>query len=200
MPRPTAAPGRARPFQSQRRRLDADGAKRDLRWSLTIVAAASILGVAVGYSSFQPDAVGSGAAVFALAGDGTSVFLQIAGRNLAATGLLLSGYVTLGATTLLGVLFTSGWIGSTVHAVQAAAGWGTVSPWVVSYLPLEFGGLMVAATAGLLVLTSLVRAATVGRPLDRDHLPGQFLRLAAAAVALISIGAAAETLLILAQR
>ncbi|GAB3564397.1 hypothetical protein GCM10027405_20440 [Arthrobacter alkaliphilus] len=84
-------------------------------------------------------------------------FPQILGRNIGAALVLYSGVATLGLTTLLGAGILALYVGATVslgvHSVGSA---GLVAD-VIWYVPFEFLGLVMAATAGFQPVAGLAR-------------------------------------------
>jgi uncharacterized membrane protein SpoIIM required for sporulation len=190
MSQPTATPGIA-PHPSGVTALNAVTGVAALVAGLTAAA-----GVAVGALSFEAGATPASGGVFALDGDDTAVLLQILTRNLAAALLLFSGFVTAGTTTVLGLLFVASWVGAGTSAVAAETGLDAVSPLVLLYLPLEFAGLLLAATAGLLPIAGLIRRFASTSSVPRVSTSRRALLLLAVAVAVIVLGACLETLVI----
>jgi uncharacterized membrane protein SpoIIM required for sporulation len=175
---------------------------RDLRRSVVSATVTALLlscvGVAVGYGSFVPDGGAATDDPFTLDSTGLALFAEIASRNVGAALLLFSGVATVGATTVLGLVFVAAWVGAGFHAVHDETGLLNVDPLVLAYLPLEFVGLLVAGVAGLLPLVALVSRFLAAEPSRRSGpaLIGTALRLLAAGVVLILGGAAVETLVI----
>ncbi|MDV3220869.1 hypothetical protein [Intrasporangium sp.] len=170
---------------------------------MAVAVAAGVLAasVAIGVTAFQSTGP-VGGDVFRLEGTSVEVCLQILGRNLGAGLLLFSGFVTAGTTTLMGLVFIGTWVGAGSAAVSAEVGLSGVSPLVVLYLPLEFGGLLLASGAGLLPLVRFIaREFAQGPPRRHDSRPSHAtsLRLGALGGALIGVGAVVETLVILLQ-
>jgi uncharacterized membrane protein SpoIIM required for sporulation len=161
---------------------------------MALAVAMSGLGTAVGYVSFVPEP--DSGAVYALSGSGLDIFGQILGRNLSAALLLFSGFVTVGTTTLLGLIFVSAWVGAGWHALASTSRLGEVDPLVLTYIPLEFGGLLLAATAGLMPLVAAAQTLASGGRSARPALARPALACLALAITLIVCGAAVETIVI----
>lgn len=84
-------------------------------------------------------------------------FLQILGRNVGAALVLYSGVATLGLTTLVGAGILALYVGATLSlAVHSVGGAGLVAD-VIWYVPFEFFGLVMAATAGFQPTAGLAR-------------------------------------------
>lgn len=174
----------------------------DLRRSVIAAAMTALLlsgvGVAVGYGSFTTGGGDPAGERFALDSTGLALFAEITGRNAGAALLLFSGVATLGSTTVLGLVFVSAWVGAGVHAISDETGLTSVDPLVLAYLPLEFGGLLLAGVAGLLPLVAVVRRFLAADPstAPRSPVTPTALRLLALGVVLIVLGAAVETFVI----
>jgi uncharacterized membrane protein SpoIIM required for sporulation len=196
MPTPTAT---STPFGAGPQPSRSHDARRRTTASATVTALLLAgAGVAVGYGSFTATTPDPQAPLFALDSTGAALFAEIAARNVGAALLLFSGVATLGATTVVGIVFVSAWIGAGFHALSDETGLRHLDPLVLTYLPLEFGGLLLAAVAGLLPL-----AETVRRFLSADPSGGgavrtvpAALRLLALAISCIVAGALVETLVI----
>ncbi|GAA3318019.1 hypothetical protein GCM10017710_34470 [Arthrobacter ramosus] len=127
-------------------------------------------------------------------------FLQILGRNVGAALLLYSGVATLGLTTLLGAGILALYVGATVSlGVHSVGGTGLVAD-VIWYVPFEFFGLVMAATAGFQPAAGLTRRllmknepATVRSFIDDM---ARSLGTLLIAIALIVLGAAIEAIVI----
>ncbi|SDE21013.1 stage II sporulation protein M [Glycomyces harbinensis] len=111
-----------------------------------------ITGALVGYHSL------SGLELFTEGGDGghDQSLAGIVGQNLGAAMLLYSGVVTLGISSLLGLGMTSAFVGATMAVAVDNAGWGEVIGTAWAYAPIEFGGCVVAAAAGLYPVLSVI--------------------------------------------
>lgn len=126
--------------------------------------------------------------------------IQILLRNVGAALVLYSGIVTFGLTTLIGAGVLSLYLGATVslglHSVGAT---GLISD-VVWYVPFEFAGLAIAATAGIQPAAGLISRfgkpseTTIFRSFTRDVIGS--LNTLMVALSLIVIGAAIEFVLI----
>jgi uncharacterized membrane protein SpoIIM required for sporulation len=84
-------------------------------------------------------------------------FLQILGRNAGAALVLYSGVVTLGLTTLVGSGVLALYVGATVSLGVHSVGGASLVADVVWYVPFEFFGLVMAATAGFQPTAGLAR-------------------------------------------
>lgn len=155
-------------------------------------------GVAVGTGSFAAEAVDPTGPRFALEGRGSALAAEIAGRNLGAALLLFSGVVTLGTTAAVGTVFVAAWVGAGVRAMSLETGLRHLDPLVLTYLPLELGGLLLAAVAGLLPLAAVGRRVLADGPAASVAAPvvPTALRLLALGVLLVLAGAVAETAVI----
>ncbi len=127
-------------------------------------------------------------------------FLEILGRNLSAALLLYSGVITVGLTAGLGLLGVAAFVGGTLDIAVHNAGWSAVLGSTWSYVLLEFGGMVVAAAAGLhpLVSTVLTKREDIHTGPVRRYLAAltPSLKLLAASMTLIVAAAAIETLVI----
>ena len=127
-------------------------------------------------------------------------FLQILMRNAGAALVLYSGVVTLGLTTLVAGGILALYVGATVSLGVHSIGVAQLASDVALYVPLEFGGLVLAATAGLQPACGAVRLVLIDRDkislasLHRDF--ADSLRTLALALALILVAAAIEATLI----
>src|SRR4029453_8034716 len=75
-------------------------------------------------------------------------FLHILARNVGAALVLYSGVVTLGLTTLIGSGILALYVGATVSLGVHSVGGTALIADVIWYVPFEFLGLILAATAG----------------------------------------------------
>lgn len=80
----------------------------------------------------------------------TDLFGPIVVRNTGVTMLLFSGVLTAGFSTVVAVGLLGAYIGATFGAAARAAGLQEALGSIVLYAPIEFLGLLFAATAGLL--------------------------------------------------
>ncbi|HRW17308.1 MAG TPA: hypothetical protein P5181_00525 [Dermatophilaceae bacterium] len=194
MTSPTVTPATAAAHVTPARR----GLSLELRAALAGAVLLAVVGVTVGYAAFVPESM-AGDPVFALDGrSAPAIFVQILGRNAGAAGLLASGYVTFGLSSVAAILLTSTWIGATVHALAAGPTVALSAPTVL-YIVAEFVGLLLAATAGLLAPAAHVLAAASSGNRPRRDITGSFLRLLLAAAACIVGAAAVETAVILSR-
>lgn len=127
-------------------------------------------------------------------------FGQILLRNLGAALVLYSGVVTLGLTTLVAGGILALYVGATVSLGVHSIGVAQLLADVVWYVPLEFGGLVLAATAGLQPATGAARMILLDKgkisltSLHRDLAAS--LGTLSLALALIAVAAVIESILI----
>lgn len=88
-------------------------------------------------------------------------FLHILTRNVGAALVLYSGVATLGLTTLLGAGILALYVGATVSLGVHSVGGGSLVADVIWYVPFEFLGLVMAATAGFQPAAGLARRLVV---------------------------------------
>lgn len=164
------------------------------------VALVTLAGVLVGYGSID-----AGWATESLPSDpGNQPALglaAIASRNLAASALLYSGVVTGGFSTVVGLALTTLYVGATMSVGVTNSGGGALASQVLLYVPLEFGGLLIAAIAGLYPLScSLVdRRGTGSLAAYARGMRGSLVLLAGGCL-LVLTGAVVEALLIAQRR
>ncbi|MDO5633577.1 MAG: stage II sporulation protein M [Micrococcus sp.] len=143
--------GRERPEASgRRRRLLAHPSWRHLAGAIAVVFALAAAGVLVGQSttgSLPSDLLGGTHTV-----DVEWTYAEILARNLGAALLAFGGVLTAGVVTAVTVPLIGVWVGATSRISIDGAGWDTVLSSTVSYAPLEFLGVAIAAAAGLLPL------------------------------------------------
>lgn len=157
-----------------------------------------ITGALVGYHSL------SGLELFADSAEGgghDQSLAGIVGQNLGAAMLLYSGVVTLGISSLLGLGMTSAFVGATMAVAVDNSGWGEVAGTAWAYAPIEFGGCVVAAAAGLYPVLSVIRkvfAAEERLALFSTYVRGlvDSLKLLALAVAMILLAGLVELVVI----
>lgn len=189
------------PHATSRARRLADAVPRsDAAVAAAVALAVAGLGTTTGYRTFHAVADGSGI-VPVPDGSAWGVLGALLAQNLAAALLLFSGVVTGGLSTLLGLTFTSIWVGATFRAVQAELGTGTVLERVLPYVGFELLGVGLAAVAGLLPAVAFVRSHLTDAPrrpfATTVHAS---VRLLALATALVVVGAAIETAVIVTAR
>ncbi|WP_104125841.1 stage II sporulation protein M [Cryobacterium sp. Y57] len=167
--------------------------------SLAIVLIVAGAGVAVGYQAFSPEADASGPGGLLETTEFWPVLQAILSQNLAAALLAFSGVATAGLSTLFGISLTSLWVGASFHAVQVELGAAEVVIRVLPYAGIEFAGILLAATAGLLPAVVFVAERFRYAPRQRytytSSVPGT-LRLFLVAVLLITMGALVEAAVI----
>ena len=160
-----------------------------------IMAAIAFFGYAAMDTSWIRDARGMGGSP--LYGKD---FVQILTRNVGAALVLYSGIATLGLTTLVGAGILALYVGATVSLGVHSVGGGNLLADVIWYVPFEFLGLVMAATAGFQPTAGLVQRlafkrepATVASFIqDTARSLGTLL----IALALIVLGAAIEAIVI----
>ena len=167
--------------------------------SLAIVLVVAGAGVAVGYQAFTPETDASGPGGLFETTEFWPVLQAVLSQNLAAVLFAFSGVATAGLSTLFGMSLTSLWVGASFHAVQAELGAAEVVIRVLPYAGIEFAGILLAATAGLLPAVVFVagrfRSAPRRRYTYTSSVPGA-LRLLLVAVLLIMIGGFVEAAVI----
>lgn len=163
--------------------------------AITIV----VLGAVAGSMAFSEVPAGDDE-LFALDGTSGQVLVQILSRNLSAALLLFSGYVTMGLTTVLALTLISMYVGSSGHAIMSHAGSTGIDPLAWVYIALEFSGLLIVATAGLIPLCATLLRWLGDRAVPRGFATGRSLRLLAVGLCLILAGALVETLVIVQAR
>lgn len=159
-----------------------------------IMAAIAVFGYAAVDVSWVRDSQGTGSSPLY----GTD-FTQILARNLGAALVLYSGVVTLGLTTLIGSGILALYIGATVSLGLNSVGGATLFADVIWYVPFEFLGLVMAATAGLQPAAGLASRLMKNEPVSIGSFVDSLARSLGTlliAVALIVLGAAIEGILI----
>ncbi|MEZ2389913.1 hypothetical protein AB6813_10255 [bacterium RCC_150] len=130
-------------------------------------------------------------------------FLHILGRNVGAALVLYSGVVTFGLTTLITAGILALYIGATVSLGVNSVGGTNLLADVVWYVPFEFLGLVLAATAGFQPTAALAhRLVLKSEPVTISSFIQDLARSLAtfaAAMALILLGAIIESILILSK-
>lgn len=124
-------------------------------------------------------------------------------RNLGACFLLYSGVLTGGALSIISMAAVSVYVGATAKVGALAAGLGPVITSSLWYVPLEFGGLLLAAGAGLYPIiaanTRQFQLAHGGSLRAYLRAIPQSLVLLAAGAVLILAGAGVETIVMSVQ-
>lgn len=163
-----------------------------------IMAAIAVFGYAAVDVSWIRDAKDMGSSSFY-----GSDFLQILGRNLGAALVLYSGVVTLGLTTVIGSGVLALYVGATMSLGLHSVGGSALLGDVIWYVPFEFLGLVMAATAGLQPTAALASRLMLKK--DRITVASFIQDIARSlgtlliAIALIVLGAAIEVILIQAK-
>jgi uncharacterized membrane protein SpoIIM required for sporulation len=126
-------------------------------------------------------------------------FVQILARNIGAALVLYSGVVTLGLTTLIGSGILALYIGATLSLGLNSVGGAALFADVIWYVPFEFLGLAMAATAGFQPAAGLAGRLVKNEPVTMASFIDSIARSLGTlliAVALIVLGAAVEAVLI----
>lgn len=127
-------------------------------------------------------------------------FDQILLRNVSAALILYSGVVTLGFSSVTAGGILSLYVGATMALGVHSLGLRQLISDVIWYVPLEFGGLLLATTAGLQPLAGAVKLIAFNRgKLSLKSIQSDLaasLRTLALALALILMGSAIESFLI----
>ncbi|MFH8404052.1 stage II sporulation protein M [Streptomyces sp. NPDC018019] len=173
--------------------------------AFSVSLAALCTGIALGYTSMG-QAGGNGAWAGPEGQGGAVSFTAILVRNTGAAVLLFSGVLTAGASTVVALGLMASYIGATFGAAARTAGVHEALGSIVLYAPVEFFGLLLAATAGLLPMTAGVanalRSSTEdGRSPVRAYVEsvGLSLRTLVVAVVVIFIAALVESVVIFAR-
>lgn len=131
-------------------------------------------------------------------------FAPIVIRNTGVAMLLFSGVLTAGFSTVVALGLMAAYIGATFAAAARTAGFQEALSSIVLYAPIEFLGLLFAATAGILpvvagVSNTLRRSAEDGRSPLRAYLEsvGLSLKTLGLAVAVIVIAALVESVVMI---
>lgn len=169
------------------------------KWLLLSISAFMIIVAAFAYSSLDVTWIedsrnNGGSSLFN--GD----FGPILVRNLGAALLLYSGVLTFGLTTLFAAAILGLYVGATVSLGVHSVGTAGIIADVVWYVPFEFLGLIMAATAGLQPAVAVVSQIVQKQgKFDLDFFTAHVIKSLGSltiGVALIVIGAAIESILI----
>jgi uncharacterized membrane protein SpoIIM required for sporulation len=161
-----------------------------------------VTGVVVGWASLSgSDALGGGDWVTPERTASADLLWNILGRNLSAALLLFSGAYTAGFSTILALGLLSTYVGATFGAAAGSVGVSDALSSVILYAPLEFAGLLLAATAGLTPVFAFVRSSFTEKPGSRPIAAyvsalRPALRRLCHAVILIGVAGAVETIVI----
>ncbi|WDO11364.1 stage II sporulation protein M (plasmid) [Streptomyces murinus] len=119
--------------------------------------AALCTGIVLGYASLASagPADGSSGASAASAASFTAIVV----RNTGVAMLLFSGVATAGFSTVITLGLMATYIGATFGAAARVVGVGEALVSIVLYAPLEFVGLLLAATAGTLPVVAAMASA-----------------------------------------
>ncbi|MER6769415.1 stage II sporulation protein M [Streptomyces bacillaris] len=165
--------------------------------AFAVSLAALCTGIVLGYTSMDPaDADGGWADPDGRTATGSFVgsFGAILLRNTGAAMLLFSGVLTAGFSTVVALGLMAAYIGATFGAAAHTVGFQEALGSIVLYAPIEFLGLLFAATAGMLPVVTGVAHALRGGAEDG----GSPLRAYAGSIALSlrTLGVAAVVILI----
>jgi uncharacterized membrane protein SpoIIM required for sporulation len=117
-----------------------------------------LCGATLGYTSISrewaAESLGAGGTNVIYGGSLATILIQ----NLGTVMFLYSGVLTLGLTSILSVGMLSAFVGATMSVGISNVGGLQMMAHTGAYIPLEFGGCVVAAAAGLYpALTLLAR-------------------------------------------
>ncbi|MGW8954718.1 stage II sporulation protein M [Streptomyces sp. NPDC055709] len=130
--------------------------------AFSVSLAALCTGIVLGYTSMDPAGGGSAWAAPGASSAEASFwgsFGPIVLRNTGAAMLMFSGVLTGGFSTVVALGLMAAYIGATFGAAAHTAGFQQALGSIVLYAPLEFLGLLFAATAGLLPVVAGVASA-----------------------------------------
>ncbi|MFI6810236.1 stage II sporulation protein M [Streptomyces luteogriseus] len=177
--------------------------------SFSVSLAALCTGIALGFTSMDQgggDGVWAGPDAQPAAASFTDSFGPIVLRNTGAAMLLFSGVLTAGFSTVVALGLMAAYIGATFGAAARTAGFQEALGSVVLYAPIEFLGLLFAATAGMLpvvvgVANALRGSVDDGRSPLRAYAESVALSLKTlgVAVAVILLAALVESVVIAAR-
>ncbi|MGI5195685.1 stage II sporulation protein M [Streptomyces sp. CA-288835] len=177
--------------------------------AFSVSLAALCTGIALGYMSMDQgggDGVWSGPGAQSAAAPFTDSLGPIVLRNTGAAMLLFSGVLTAGFSTVVALGLMAAYIGATFGAAARTAGFQEALGSIVLYAPIEFLGLLFAATAGMLpvvvgVANALRSSVEDGRSPLRAYADSVALSLKTlgVAVAVILVAALVESLVIAAR-
>jgi uncharacterized membrane protein SpoIIM required for sporulation len=127
--------------------------------------------------------------------------LDILVQNISVLMLLYSGVLTLGLTSLLGMVMVAAFVGATMAVGVSNSGIRQLAVETAAYAPMEFAGLVVAAAAGLYPVIAM--AGRVFADEARLELLGTYLRalrtslkILACATGLIVVAAVVESVVL----
>lgn len=121
-----------------------------------------------------------------LSADGSA--LGIAASNLSAVGLLVAGAALIAIPTLLGLMLIDIGVGVAAASIVAALGPLEMLSRIAPYVVVEAGGVLLAATAGMLPLThACISRLRTGQPLLPSYTSGLHYSLRLTAVAALLI-------------
>lgn len=175
----------------------------------SVSLAALCTGIVLGYASMhQPngDSTWVRSEAHSAMASCTDVLAPIVIRNTGAALLLFSGVLTAGVSTVMTLGLMGAYIGATFEVAARTAGFSEAVGSIALYAPIEFLGLLIAATAGMLPLAvSVARAlhssGEDGRSPLREYVGSMALSLKTLGVALavILLAAVVESIVIIAR-
>ncbi|MFE7315784.1 stage II sporulation protein M [Streptomyces sp. NPDC057555] len=173
--------------------------------AFSVSLAALCAGIALGYASMSSFSSGGSLVEGAQKNSETAFlgsFVAILVRNTGAALLLFSGVITAGFSTVIALGLMAAYIGATFGAAAGMVGFQEALTSIALYAPLEFLGLLLAASAGLLPLVagagSALGGAAHGESPLRSYVDalGPSLKAFGGAVAVILVAAVVESLVI----
>ncbi len=175
-------------------------AKGSVAAPLAAALGTALVGCSLGYASLR----GVVTDASSILGGSSQAFLptamSIAVKNLATALLLYSGVSTLGVSTLVAMLFLSGYVGATFSTAVSSVGVAVAAGSIALYAPLEMCGLLVAATAGLMPASAvLTRPADASRSRAYLSCLPPSLRVLCAGGVVIIVAAAVEAAVIVSR-
>lgn len=160
-----------------------------------------LVAAVVSYCSLAGRSAGGGGFLGAPLGSAdTPLFLAIAARNAFAALGLFSGVVTFGVGSVVGVIFQGCIVGASTAAASTEVGLPSAAGSVIGYAIFELPALVLAASAGLVPLATVLLAPVEAAGLSASVRYLRSLRpslaLLSISLVLIVIGASVETILI----
>jgi len=185
--------------------LDRSTKKKSLLTAFAISLILLVCGASIGYASISPawaaESLRIGGGDFKVFG---AVLPAILLRNLGVVMFLYSGVATFGLTSIISTGMLSVYIGATMAVGASNVGAGSLVGATGLYVPFEFTGCLVAATAGLYPTVAALSRIFTGS--GRASSPGVYigafrtsLVVLAWAGALILLAAIIETVVIAAR-
>ncbi|MEU6708128.1 stage II sporulation protein M [Streptomyces wuyuanensis] len=177
--------------------------------AFSVSLAALCTGIVLGYTSMDPagpDGTWEGPEAHAEEVSFLGSFGPIVIRNTGAAMLMFSGVLTGGFSTIVALGLMAAYIGATFGAAAHTAGIQQSLGSIVLYAPLEFLGLLIAATAGILPVVVAV-ASTLNYAENESRSPlrayagslSLSLKSLGVAIAVILLAALVESVVIAAR-